>query len=99
MSTTVVAYLDESTTSGWDRTLYAFLAEKHRRSGSRRTVDAYSRMLNEFFGRAGKTADDVASADTFALAYGGSLSGKEPSSVTIGARLTASAASTTSSAG
>ena len=51
---TTVAYLDESA-STWDRTLYAFLAEKHRRSGSRRTVDAYSRMLNDFFGRAGMT--------------------------------------------
>jgi hypothetical protein len=29
-----IAYLDESTASGWDRGLYAFLAEKHRRSGS-----------------------------------------------------------------
>ena len=34
---TAIAYLDESA-SGWDRTLYAFLAEKHRRSGSLRTV-------------------------------------------------------------
>jgi hypothetical protein len=57
-----IAYLDQSA-STWDRTLYAFLAEKHRRSGSRRTVDAYSRMLNEFFGRAGKTPDQVTSAD------------------------------------
>ena len=84
--TTTVAYLDESASS-WDRTLYAFLAEKHRRSGSRRTVDAYSRMLNDFFGRAGKTPDQVTSADAFAWAYGHGLSGKEPSSVTIAARL------------
>jgi len=83
---TAVAYLDESA-SGWDRTLYAFLAEKHRRSGSQRTVQAYSRMLNEFFGRAGKTPDLVTSADVFAWAYGHGLSGKEPSSITIGARL------------
>ena len=32
--TTNVAYLDESTAAGWERTLYAFLAEKERRSGS-----------------------------------------------------------------
>ena len=31
---------DESL-SGWERALYAFLAEKERRSGSRRTVEGY----------------------------------------------------------
>jgi hypothetical protein len=30
---------------GWERTLLAFLAEKERRPGSRRTVESYSRML------------------------------------------------------
>ena len=45
-----IAYLDESTASSWDRTLYAFLAEKQRRSGSDRTVQSYSRILNDFFG-------------------------------------------------
>jgi hypothetical protein len=35
--------------SAWDRALYAFLAEKKRRSGSRRTVEGYSRMLQHFF--------------------------------------------------
>jgi site-specific recombinase XerD len=84
--TNPIAYLDESA-SGWNRTLYAFLAEKHRRSGSHRTVDAYSRMLSEFFGRAGKAPDQVTSADAFAWAYGIGLSGKEPSAVTIAARL------------
>ncbi|HXH23060.1 MAG TPA: site-specific integrase [Dehalococcoidia bacterium] len=83
---TAIAYLDE-TASGWDRTLYAFLAEKHRRSGSQRTVQAYSRMLNEFFGRAAKTPDQVTSDDAFAWAYGTALAGKEPSSITIAARL------------
>ncbi len=33
-----IAYLDESTSSGWGRTLYACLAEMGRRSGSLRTV-------------------------------------------------------------
>jgi hypothetical protein len=56
-----IAYLDESTASGWERSLYAFLAEKQRRSGSDRTVQSYSRMLNDFFGRAGKTPDEVTS--------------------------------------
>jgi site-specific recombinase XerD len=81
-----IAYLDVSASS-WDRTLYAFLAEKQRRSGSDRTVQSYSRMLNDFFGRSGKTPDQVTSQDAFAWAYGVGLSGKTPSSITIGARL------------
>ncbi len=80
-----IAYLDESA-AGWERSLYAFLAEKERRSGSLRTVQSYSRMLQHFFGRAGKTPDQVTSRDVFAWAYGVGLSGKQPSSVTIGAR-------------
>src|SRR6185436_1357943 len=81
-----IAYLDESA-SGWERSLYAFLAEKERRSGSLRTVQSYSRMLQHFFGRAGKTPDQVTSQDVFAWAYGAGLSGRQPSSVTIGARI------------
>ena len=34
----------------WDQAIYAFLAEKERRSGSMRTVRAYSGMLYRFFG-------------------------------------------------
>jgi site-specific recombinase XerC len=78
---------DESPAVGWERTLYAFLAEKERRSGSLRTVQSYSRMLNDFFGRAAKTPDAVTSQDVFAWAYGVGLSGKTPGSITIGARL------------
>jgi site-specific recombinase XerD len=81
-----IAYLDESA-AGWERSLYAFLAEKERRSGSMRTVQSYSRMLQHFFGRAGKTPDQVTSQDVFAWAYGMGLSGRQPSSVTIGARI------------
>jgi integrase/recombinase XerC len=78
---------DDSPAAGWERTLYAFLAEKERRSGSQRTVQSYSRMLRDFFGRSGKTPDEVTSQDVFAWAYGAGLSGKEPGSITIGARL------------
>ena len=39
----------------WKRTLYAFLAEKERRSGSMRTVQSYSRMLNDLFGKAARS--------------------------------------------
>jgi len=72
---------------GWDRALYAFLAEKERRSSSRRTVEGYARMLRHFFGKAGVAPDRITSQDVFAWAYGTGLSGKPPSSVTIGARL------------
>jgi hypothetical protein len=35
----------------WEWTLYAFLAEKERRRGSKRTVDSYARLLWPFFDR------------------------------------------------
>ena len=64
-----------------------FLAGKERRSGSLRTVQSYSRMLHHFFGRAGKAPDEVTSQDVFACAYGTGVSGKQPGSITSGARL------------
>jgi hypothetical protein len=36
--------------SKWESAMQAFLAEKHRRTGSMRTVQSYSRILNHFFG-------------------------------------------------
>jgi site-specific recombinase XerD len=78
---------DESPAAGWERTLYAFLAEKERRSGSQRTVQSYSRMLRDFFGHSGKTPDEITSQDVFSWAYGTGLLGKQPGSITIGARL------------
>ncbi len=44
-------------------------------------------MLHHFFGPASKTPDEVTSQDAFAWVYGGGLSGKQPGSITIGARL------------
>src|SRR5690606_18664840 len=76
-----------SDASGWDQVLYAFLAEKEKRSGSLRTVQSYSRMLRDFYGRVGKTPDEVTSSDVLAYAYGVGPSGREPSSTTIGARI------------
>jgi len=84
MTSTIAPFHDAA---GWERALYAFLAEKERRSGSRRTVEGYSRMLQHFFGTLGKPPDKVTSQEVFAWAYGKGLSGKEPSAVTIGARL------------
>jgi hypothetical protein len=67
----------DNTAEGWERSLYAFLAEKERRSGSRRTVVGYSRMLQHFFGTVGKPPDRVTSAEVFAW---GTASGFQASS-------------------
>ena len=85
MQTTITTF--DNSAEGWERALYAFLAEKERRSGSRRTVEGYSRMLQHFFGTVGKPPDRVTSQEVFAWGYGVGLSGKQPSSVTIGARI------------
>jgi site-specific recombinase XerD len=71
----------------WEEAIYAFLAEKERRSGSRRTVDAYSRTLQQLFGTLGKTPDHVAPPDVFAFAHGIGPSGRKPAAITVGARL------------
>jgi site-specific recombinase XerD len=71
----------------WDQAIYAFLAEKERRSGSMRTVRAYSGMLYRFFGTLGKPPDKVTATEIFSFAHGIGLSGKKPSSVTINARI------------
>jgi len=44
---------------GWERALCAFLVEKERRSGSIRTVEDYSRMLQDFFGWVSKAPGKV----------------------------------------
>ncbi len=85
MITDLLPFADTAT--GWQRTLYAFLAEKHRRSGSYRTVEGYSRMLQDFFGRSGKQPDRIIAQDVFVYAHGPGLSGKQPSALTIGARI------------
>jgi len=72
---------------GWERALYAFLVEKERRSGSLRTVQGYSSILQDFFGRVGKAPDKVTVQEVFAWAHGKGVSGKDPSPVTIGARM------------
>lgn len=82
---TIVNFTDTAT--GWQRAFYAFLAEKEQRSGSRRTVEGYSRMLQDFFGRSGKQPNNVTSQDIFVYAHSPGLSGKQPSAITIGARI------------
>ena len=73
--------------SRWDQAIYAFLAEKERRSGSMRTVQAYSGMLCRFFGNLGKPPDQVNATEILSYAHGIGPSGKKPSSVTINARI------------
>jgi integrase/recombinase XerC len=73
--------------SPWDQALYAFLVEKGNRSGSRRTVESYSRMLWPFFADLGKTPDRVKPADVLAWVHGIGKSGRVPSSTTVGARI------------
>jgi hypothetical protein len=58
MRATALAFPAENLV-GWERSLMAFLVEKERRSGSQRTVEGYSRMLQDFFGRVNKTPDEV----------------------------------------
>src|ERR1700704_3025129 len=79
------AQLDDDAPA-WTQTVQAFLAEKERRSGSRRTVEGYARMLWPFLTQVGSPAL-VTPAHLLAWAYGIGLSGREPSSATIGARI------------
>src|SRR5438093_13781457 len=70
----------------WQQTVLAFLVEKERRSGSRRTVEGYSRMIWPFLTRIG-SPDLVTPAHVLAWAHGIGASGREPSSTTVGARI------------
>jgi hypothetical protein len=63
---------------GWERALYAFLVEKQRRSGSLRTVQGYSSMFQDFFGRVGRAPDKVTVQEVFIWAHGKGVSGKDP---------------------
>ncbi len=81
------ALVPEPTGDAWARATYAFLAEKEKRSGSRRTVESYARMLRDLLGRTGRRPDEITSQDVFGWAYGVGASGREPSATTVGARL------------
>jgi hypothetical protein len=52
-----------------------------------RTVQGYSRMLFPLFGRLGKTPDQVTAPEVLSWAHGIGLSGRVPSSATVGARI------------
>src|SRR5256885_5049645 len=70
----------------WTQTVLAFLAEKERRSGSRRTVEGYARLLWPFLTSVG-SPEQVTPAHVLAWSHGIGLSGREPSSATVGARI------------
>ena len=87
MPTPTALTLEPDAPDRWGRALYAFLVEKERRSGSRRTVESYSRMLQDCFGRLGKPPDTITGPEILAYAHGIGLSGLEPSATTIAARI------------
>ena len=84
MITTLETFSNDA--EGWQRSLYAFLAEKSNGPAlgvpSRAIPGCY-----RFFGRVGKQPDKVTSQDIFVYAHGPGLSGKQPSAITIGARI------------
>jgi integrase/recombinase XerC len=63
------------------------LIEKGNRSGSRRTVESYSRMLWPFFAERSLTPDRVKPAEVLAWVHGIGRSGRTPSATTVGARI------------
>jgi site-specific recombinase XerD len=82
------AFADHQTLHAkWEDATSAFLAEKERRSGSKRTLEAYSRTLQCFFGTLGKTPDQVKPSEVFAFAHGIGPSGRKPATRTVSARL------------
>lgn len=86
MITNITPFKDTAT--GWQQTIYAFLAEKERRSGSRRTVESYSRILQDFFRRVSKQPDQITTQDIFVYIHSPGISGKQPSALTIDALIT-----------
>jgi integrase/recombinase XerC len=80
-----VPALSSGDPSVWDQALLAFLVEKGNKSGSKRTVESYSRMLWPFF--AARPPDSIRPADVLAYAHGIGASGRPPSPTTIGARI------------
>ena len=62
--------LCDDSAPAWERAFCAFPAEKEWRSGSRRTVDAYSRTLQRFFATLAKPPTQVTSPDVFVFTHG-----------------------------
>jgi hypothetical protein len=79
MPTTALA--PELDLAAWERALYAFLAEKERRSGSRRTPEGYSRMLQHFFGTVSRPPDRITGREEFGWAGSDSQANARPPSL------------------
>jgi len=75
---------DEAEANG--QTVYAFLREKERRSRSMRTVQAYSRILFQFFDALGMISEELSSIDLFSYTHSIRFSGMKPSSLTLSPR-------------
>jgi site-specific recombinase XerD len=86
MVTQLLPELPPSDIPAWQHSVVAFLAEKERRSGSARTVEAYSRILWPFLTAVGGP-DRVTPAHVLAWGFGIGLSGREPTAATIAARI------------
>jgi hypothetical protein len=54
--------------SQWDQAFYALLAEKERRSGSLRTFQSSSRMIDHFWSGMGKTSEHATAPEVFSWA-------------------------------
>jgi integrase/recombinase XerC len=72
--------------TAWERSVYAFLGEKERRSGSRRTTEGYARMLWPFLTAVG-SPERVTPPHVLAWSHGVGASGRTPSGTTVGARI------------
>lgn len=73
-------------TDPWRQAVYAFLVQKGARSGSRRTVEGYARMLWPFLDHVGPPTR-VTAGDVLAHAHGIGASGRLPAPATVGARI------------
>ena len=76
---------DEAKAKG--QTVYTFLREKERRSRSMRTVQAYSRILFQFFNASGMISEEVSSIDLFSYTHSIRFSRMKPSSLTLSPRI------------
>jgi site-specific recombinase XerD len=72
----------------WKAVAGAYLAEVAQRTGSARTPQEYARYIERFLGSIDDPAD-ATPAQLHAFAYGPGVSGKMPSSSTVGVRLAA----------
>lgn len=81
--------LAERSDTNWSALVFAFLAEKEQRTGSRRTVETYGWNLSHFFDRVRCSPDQVTPAQVFDFAYSPGPTGAPPSPSYVRLRLAA----------